>query len=491
MDSLTIDEMWFALSNTTDPDVASLYADRFAKTNHYATPGVFFTPKWVLAKSKGPARLAAYALSNCNDSNTLKDVYKKATRISVKNAIVDNAYLSPAHRKELGLKVTTEKLPFTVDTPRRLRLLYLLRAIATKTSKQLLQQTEIFNILSYEDSYESDVIDEVVRALARSDAFGYISRYLLLAHDNVTQTTNSVAVLRSAKIDPVEVLSYLSPAARKNAIIDFMWSMRPTGVTQPAACISKELTEVIISNTSPTNYTYRELDVPVQLFSSEAIDLLATLPEWYTLLREQKISDKQFATLLSVTPKGKTIRLCSLLHGERTRLLHLADELKNSTQEIDGDNLTNALLCISDPRDPLLDFIAKRVDAHYLSSYMFGNWGLTKSPNLCALPDIRQLPGIVEIFNKTGRSLSAFSVNFSTLKNTSLPYLLALVDLVPGMAYAARTKDVDVDKHMYFKLASCGVDTELALHQFSTHSKSESLDTICTMLRALAKAVDK
>jgi hypothetical protein len=113
----------FGLNHTTNRYYGASLADQLGNSCWRAKPKFFFPPDWVAEKSRGPAEVAVFAVTYCDDPETLGAIARRDKRIGVLKALAGNKHLTrDDYAFMVGRVRDTEHRDAIESTRRRLHL---------------------------------------------------------------------------------------------------------------------------------------------------------------------------------------------------------------------------------------------------------------------------------------------------------------------------------------------------------------------------------
>lgn len=509
------------LRNTTEPAVAvrmaQLLGAEVLDTNLRATS---FPSEWVLAQQKQNTKLAAHAIKNCQDPDTLRAVVERPKSIaSLREGVLgaifsnpatppdvidhlvasatENRYGSKFHRwkkrhEELAVrhkdatcspqehyKRTQEMFGQLASHGATPTLTYVMRELCVIAERADAEPADV-------DKYLSDVLfpggggDRTKSAL--------LSRLLLLQLTRGRIYRPEDTLLSLTTLDAKGLLESQSADDRAAAIADFFLQRRDPNESH----LDLETVELLASY-APSDlvakYVVRH-HYSERILSEEAIDYVIENMSWRVALLQQNLTEQQFAALFSrLTMAEKSDALDFAITAERLDVVVADFEANPSHWAETIDATTARKLCryLDGPNDERFVFIARATytsEAAELFTVALPNAHGAWWPNARFLPEFASNPVLREF--KNVQKVISNHESSSPEKNA---YWKTYVDVVPGVAHLIVTTRAgsftDSVDYIYQRISSGGADIELAAGVLDSQPQA-SLDQVCEVISRLA-----
>lgn len=464
------DDLLFQVSSSLDPAVVTAAAGKLdSRLLTQAHPRVFLPTSWVARQAKAPVALAGFALSYCNDPKALTEFHQSAKRVTTRKVIEAN----PAF---------VTKLPSTSTLDHLLA--------------QVTSSTRPFNVHSVIKSAsmhlsEPGAPDKIIRALVKARTTA-LAMYMSWTYDPSNKLFADATRFFSKVTVSFSELLEEAPSSQRASVASQL--MRFIVVHDPLIPIDAALTSALVSSVRPTRTMFlrKDTSTPKASFTPEAVDLLAASPKFHFLLEGVTMTDEQFASALSTTPRPRRMNLTSLLHGSPVRLATL---LSSTKKEIAGTQIEHVLRCLSGSDDPLFPSVISRLGYRDLESFVAGSWAPIFGVGFLPTPaQLRSLAStcaeniMVRLQTPSGR-INELNKARSSVLRASVPadiaafseHLCALVDIIPGMAYQLKN-DSEAAPYVFERLTSTGADPARAFDMFADHGATEPLEKIVRLL---------
>jgi hypothetical protein len=533
------------LANTDDPAVAAYVADRLGPAAVHYHPSVPFPPYWVRDQLKGPAGLAAYALSHCDHVPTLEAVATSEKRLAVQCALLESPYCTQAIKDLLHASPhcsTNDKLVTRLARPLPWTFADHIDQILTdhpNTAHTGLPVTldpgrvaPIFERIVYLLAKE-DTEANANTALARFAAAGTLYVIRCYLYEYYHSVSNRPRVFKNATLAPEDVLVLMPKNQCREAANEIAsYTTNSPPMSTPVTLSVAQILDGV------ANVTYQRKDpclLPFHSFTTEALEYLLPKKKWSHLLMHQRLTVAQAQALLRVVEekspgyllefyacrqfvrdlmstsatgsagrrKSSTINTCDTLpirHGSSMKSVQRSLlQTKQDNEAIfkavldanqkSGNNplrfvtVAKLLECLDSVDDPRLHDIIENVDAPELLNYVLGGWHITGTTVLPALSDLPQLIARL-LADPQYRPLATPPTNFKN--DASVQYVAYLLDTIEALAPQV-LGDPEAAAYVYSRLTASSPPLAQAIDQFKNTSHS-TLAKVCATITSLSRA---
>jgi hypothetical protein len=486
-----------ALANTTDPQLAAKLATQLGSDMLRVDPKVNFPPAWVLSQQRGPVELAAYAIKYCDDPATLAKIARSSRRVAVKIALVSNCALSNEWRNQI---TTGDQHNYAVSSAAREfannRVCSDPIGVLTKATTEdldLLTQPHsklITNALAALGSHDDQVtwLNKLIK-ISQAQDDGWLARLAICTYYKVPGSGCSFSpALAEVGQDATELLDLSDRDRSRTLELLLKATVRcstrevpfDTGITQ------RMLWDVDLMRSQSS---FSALS-PVSWFSPAAIDLIMNESPrrepwpWYDVLLHHRLTDPQFKRFIDETPILNRESLFGKIsfpeESHRERVEYLLGSLPAHVPYTSPELAQEVCRIVADQNDPLYTALFSRAASGALAAYISGKWRVNDQQ---LVADVADLPALV--LRLGSHFLTKHLVASALNQNLPMPYVHALLDIAPG-ALGDTMSDLRVSSYIYERLATTGVDIELALDQLSAHP-DEPLDHLIAVLQSMAQ----
>jgi hypothetical protein len=496
----------FALSHVTDPVTAAKLADQLGKDAAEFTPVVVYPSAWVLAKQKAAVKLAAHAVTYCDDPATLEHIATTTTRQGVMKALVANPATSDAARSRIlrdPLMTTTRPTPTpTTLSPAALAELEELVRIhsgpssAGTSSWVAAKHLNFLNNLLDRASTPPDIVDALVDKLIALDPklvpVSFFSAF------TGTKTAQGYAHFWTrGSLTPQDLAARLSTQENTAALTDLLkFAITARQENTAKEELDLDVLDLIIKYVAPASiptYKATRYSVPTHIFSDASVELLLGSPQWMHLLWYHTLTTSQLAKLITRSTASQVLDLVDCFSGNYELITLLLDQLPARAEVSNRKTLQSILAVAKGPHDPLLHKLVEHAVPEMLVEYITGNWATGpyrfQVPLMPTIEDLALLAPRVSLAPPAVLQSAIAQMVHQRYERAPESYYQALLDLIPG-AIPAMLDDPRHAPYIFRRLTGTGAPMDIILDQLNNASNT-GLNNFVEVLTALSRVSTK
>jgi hypothetical protein len=473
------------LSNTTVAEEAAKYADQLGNLMVGYEPRVAFPPKWVLAKQKASAKIAAYAVLHCNDVPTLNSLATSPSvtkRISVLEALHANKNL-PAKTKTAVLSMIKQHYnPSPLSTLTSITDAFT-EAIATMSCPDDLDAfDEPLMHLQVTPAVIDGLFNELVSTHPIWAALSYIA-----SKTGVTDMNTYHEFWTKGTVTPVEALAKLLGPDQHRVLHDLLHLATDNYFTKLFdAKIDDDLVLLMMRSVDPSTVkTSRGEPLYARpTFTDAATELLLGDRAWHNILWYQELNANQMKRLIADTPASRRVLLLGIAHEDHAIVEAILSSLPADAIIDDTAGVEAVLRTLEYRGDPLFELMLSHCSGYMVLDYLTGGWQIGRAS---VLPSVDRIPELSARTKgiATTTVIEHLHTTLGFQYRPSRNYQNAIIDHLPGaLEYVLTEKSHN--EYVYERLSTTGASPELVLDQLVFASGS-TLNNLCDVLSALVR----